>query len=666
MQPFLREFLYALSAGDGADPTRASDAGADPARNGEPEAELGVVIQKDFAWQDQTGAPSDPQAGNIPGGPRDVLRSADFNDGTANNLFADSGVWTVESGKLQVSAESIGGDAVSVMHLEDPLPTYFEITATITMVKPTGGWKANAYVIYDYYSPDDFKFAGIDASRDKIQMGHRTAEGWIIDAETPNKIKPGNYYNVLVAVNGTNVTVRVDGTEYFTHTYEARVDPDGWVHGLNEGMVGLGSDNSRGTYDNIAVQVLPPEYTFQATEDFEDAEVEFLNVPQSGVWEMLDGRYDGTPFESDRAVSLFDIGMTSGLAANSILEIDVTVNTDATTGIVFDYYGPDDFKYAGLSADSDALIIGHFIKGQWVVDASFDYDVEAGIDYEMSLSLKGTTVDVALKTAGAENWQAMVGYLFNAVTVDGSFGLLAKEGAASFDTVTIKTNDPFFIEESQSLLAASALGAVDPGAVLTQSQLTPIVDEAIARWVAALGDDAAAAALLNEVNVEIADFGDLTLGQTSGTTVRIDDDAAGHGWFVDSTPADDSEFRHSRAKPASDGYGDMDLLTVVLHEFGHVLGLDDLYSAAEDDTLMSASLDTGERFVPDSADLGDDSSEPLVNLDVPVEPEPIAAAGGVPHSSWLTTWLTRGTEDDDSDGPNSDIQLIIQDEEEDV
>src|SRR5207302_5723883 len=39
LQPALQDFLYALSASDGADPTRAADnagAGADPARNGEP------------------------------------------------------------------------------------------------------------------------------------------------------------------------------------------------------------------------------------------------------------------------------------------------------------------------------------------------------------------------------------------------------------------------------------------------------------------------------------------------------------------------------------------------------------------------------------------------------------------------------------------------------
>ena len=77
-QPQLPEFLYALSASHGADPTRATDIpGGDPARNGEPDGELGLVRQHDRPeWHDQIGPPSDPQAGNIPGGRRDVLRTA--------------------------------------------------------------------------------------------------------------------------------------------------------------------------------------------------------------------------------------------------------------------------------------------------------------------------------------------------------------------------------------------------------------------------------------------------------------------------------------------------------------------------------------------------------------------------------------------------------------
>ncbi|TVQ41147.1 MAG: hypothetical protein EA356_00555 [Geminicoccaceae bacterium] len=81
--PRLFEFLYAPAESHGADPTRVSETGGDPARRGEPVGGIGLVNQKDRGlWQEQTGAPRAPQPGNIPGGRRDVRRSADCNDGS--------------------------------------------------------------------------------------------------------------------------------------------------------------------------------------------------------------------------------------------------------------------------------------------------------------------------------------------------------------------------------------------------------------------------------------------------------------------------------------------------------------------------------------------------------------------------------------------------------
>src|SRR6185437_7621647 len=76
IQPQLPEYLYALSASDGADPFLAAHYGSDPTRDGEPFGELGIVTQKDAAWGDQRGKPRDPQAGNSPGVQRDVLRTS--------------------------------------------------------------------------------------------------------------------------------------------------------------------------------------------------------------------------------------------------------------------------------------------------------------------------------------------------------------------------------------------------------------------------------------------------------------------------------------------------------------------------------------------------------------------------------------------------------------
>ena len=63
--PAMQTFLLQLSKSDGADPTLAAQHGGDPARNGEPFGELGMVVQGDSARNDQNGGPRDPQAGNL-------------------------------------------------------------------------------------------------------------------------------------------------------------------------------------------------------------------------------------------------------------------------------------------------------------------------------------------------------------------------------------------------------------------------------------------------------------------------------------------------------------------------------------------------------------------------------------------------------------------------
>ena len=75
------------------------------------------------------------------------------------------------------------------------------------------------------------------------------------------------------------------------------------------------------------------------------------------------------------------------------------------------------------------------------------------------------------------------------------------------------------------------------GSTLTTTSLDPIVQEAIRRWDAELHLSQIQTALLNQVNFQIADLSGLTLAQTSGSTITLDSDAAGYGWYIDSTPS---------------------------------------------------------------------------------------------------------------------------------
>ncbi|MBP86170.1 MAG: hypothetical protein CMJ64_05560 [Planctomycetaceae bacterium] len=86
---------------------------------------------------------------------------------------------------------------------------------------------------------------------------------------------------------------------------------------------------------------------------------------------------------------------------------------------------------------------------------------------------------------------------------------------------------------------------------------------------------------------------------TPPDTIWIDDDAAGFGWFVDASPWDDGEFSRDpadgtlRAASASPAVDQFDLLTVLMHELGHVFGLEHNDEIA--DGLMDDLLGVGVR-----------------------------------------------------------------------
>ena len=96
---------------------------------------------------------------------------------------------------------------------------------------------------------------------------------------------------------------------------------------------------------------------------------------------------------------------------------------------------------------------------------------------------------------------------------------------------------------------------------------------------------------LTSSTIEIGNLDDEgALGLTGSSRIVLDDDALGYGWYVGSM---------SETVPE----GTMDLLTVLTHEMGHVLGLSDLDGQATPDSLMAGTLQPGQRRSVSSADL---------------------------------------------------------------
>ena len=149
-----------------------------------------------------------------------------------------------------------------------------------------------------------------------------------------------------------------------------------------------------------------------------------------------------------------------------------------------------------------------------------------------------------------------------------------------------------------SVAAALTVGALaaphDRAATLSDAQLAPIATAAIERLESQLGSQVETA--MAGVQIKVANLAPGVLGEALGKTIWIDDNAAGYGWFVDSTPGDDSEFADPladhdlAARPGTAADEHADLLTTVMHEMGHLLG----YAHAADD-LMQAVLPLGVR-----------------------------------------------------------------------
>ncbi len=114
---------------------------------------------------------------------------------------------------------------------------------------------------------------------------------------------------------------------------------------------------------------------------------------------------------------------------------------------------------------------------------------------------------------------------------------------------------------------------------LTLSDIQSPLPAARQYWLSA----GASAALLDAAVVEVGALVPNLAGITIGNQITLDVDGAGWGWFVDASPASHQEFvatdeNHAFeaaefvAEPTSPAHGKLNLLTVLVHELGHVPG----------------------------------------------------------------------------------------------
>ncbi|MGI8979968.1 MAG: Ig-like domain-containing protein [Pirellulaceae bacterium] len=144
---------------------------------------------------------------------------------------------------------------------------------------------------------------------------------------------------------------------------------------------------------------------------------------------------------------------------------------------------------------------------------------------------------------------------------------------------------------------------------VTLADIEPLYREAVRRWHEAGVPRHVLEDRLASVVFVLADItGSGLAGATEDGTIVIDVNAAGHGWYLDSTPRDDGEFQlliapsERKAIGSSAAVGYVDLLTAITHEVGHVLGLE--HSEREGGhSVMSPTLGLSTRRIPTLRDV---------------------------------------------------------------
>jgi hypothetical protein len=168
----------------------------------------------------------------------------DFSDGIADHFIPWEGTWTPTGGHYDATP-ALGGDAVSTLLLNSPLPAGLIFGAALSMSPAAGGFDSNGFLIFDYHGPTDFKYAGARQSTGQWVIGQRTATGWHDLAVSNEPIAADTYYSMNLLIAGNEATLEVGGSVKTSFTF---------ANPLNTGSIGLGTENSISQFAVVHVQ----------------------------------------------------------------------------------------------------------------------------------------------------------------------------------------------------------------------------------------------------------------------------------------------------------------------------------------------------------------------------------------------------------------------------
>jgi hypothetical protein len=432
----------------------------------------------------------------------------------------------------------------------------------------------------------------------------------------------------------SNLTVNAIGAGGHSNTFSN--NNDGVLIG-STGSADVATEFSNNTFSGNTPGVAITVSTFQSSTASGSLSAKILNnnitIPATGLNDGIQALMSGTGTPQHIKID-GNIINDSGTGANGIFvgTPDAGTTPNFTAIITNNTVTMNDHVNSGNGIEAEAD------RGTAVFKIEQNTVTGAGIDGIFLFQSNPATVSLE-RGGSASNSAAVVLAANNPGAVAGpAAGTLATEVAG---TITVVANGTITLPLNAApggVAAATPEQAASTGNYhLTQLALDTIVAAAISQWAAA-GASASQLAAMHATTFSVEDLAGKAVGDESTGHIAIDVDAAGHGWFVDPTPNDNSEFTHAANAAGTDLYtdptnaaaGHLDLLTTVTHELGHVVGLDDSTNTADAHDLMFINLVDGERRLPDATDVAQANSTSTAQTIEASLPVSAQAAAGTP------------------------------------
>ncbi len=303
--------------------------------------------------------------------------------------------------------------------------------------------------------------------------------------------------------------------------------------------------------------------------------------------------YTGGGANAQGNALLLNVGAASGSTTNAYYTITGNTITD-TAAKAWDINGSGAANYFNTKNGTVTNLPGY--AGGATNDTNFANFVNA--NNTITLVFPGAAKTLATRFNGSTYGGASSPLPTPLIFAPG--GVEARHKAV-FVSGAIARNIEGRIEKNAASHQVSKVSARAPApSSLTQTELDSIVPMARGRW-AATGLTSEQLATLRALQFEAADLPGLRLGEADGTQIRVDKNAGGNGWFVGNEDAQFTTYGSEQRRytdPTSAPAGRIDLLTAIMHEMGHALGLDDTYAEQDRDSLMYGYLTKGERRLP--------------------------------------------------------------------